>query len=173
MKAISIVALVAIAYAPPAFGCSVDALTKISEEHLERFPSDPEREFAPPTNPRELEGPGGSWQVFERENGVPHSIVVKQMHELGQDIIRVSFLNRSDFVITRVPVLYAESVQTKEERTGKYLIGSPTHYFFCGGKPEVPADAKNSDNFIAAARRLQKSIFEDKELKQDLGRIPQ
>ena len=173
MKAISLVSLVAVAYAPSDFGCSVDTLRTISEEHLERFPSNPEREFAPPTNPRELEGPGGSWQVFERENGVPHSIVVKQMHELGQDIIRVSFLNRNDFVITKTPVLYAESVQTKEERTGKYLIGTVTHYFFCEGNPVVPADTKNPDNFIDAARDLQKWIFQDSDLKPDLARVPQ
>jgi hypothetical protein len=173
MKALSLIALAIVVYTPSAFGCSVDTLKKIAEEHLERFPSAPERQFAPPTNPRELDGAGGSWQVFERESGVPHSIVVKQRQELGQDIIRVSFLNRHDFIITRTSVLYADSVQTKEERTGKYLIGAATHYFFCEGKPVVPADTKNPDNVIDAAGALQKSIFEDGELKADLARVPQ
>ncbi len=173
MKAIPLIALASAVYASPAFGCSIDMLKKLAEEHLERFPSNAEREFAPPADPRQQDSAGGSWQVFERESGTPHSIVVTDRNELGRQIIRISFLNRRDFVIIETPMLYADRVQTREERTGKFLIGSSESYFFCGGEPEVPLGVPEREQILSKARDLQKSIFEDDELKQDLARLPQ
>lgn len=124
----ALIALVAGMYTSSALACSIDALKKIADEPLESLPSSREHEFAPDDPP--TESPGGSWQVFERENGTPHSILLVIRNEYGQDKIRLSFSNRRDYVITETAIWYLDRIQEEGERTGEYQIGKPHWYFF-------------------------------------------
>src|SRR5688572_12634988 len=116
MRTMAVIALVAGMHTSSALACSIDALKKIADRPLERLPSSREREFAPDDPP--TESPGGTWQVFEREDGTPHSILLVIRNELGQDKIRLSFSNRRDYVITVTPIGYLDRLQNEGERTG-------------------------------------------------------
>lgn len=171
MRSLLFIALLASLPASAAFGCSIDQLKVIAEDHLERFPSGSEREFAVARG-EYFEGGGGSWQVFERESGVPHSIVIEMRNQLGKNKLRISFLNRKDFVITEVSILYADRVMEKDDRTGKYIIGSPSTYYFCDGQQQMPAD--EADGKTASNGNYWKDWLEKAhDFKPDLQRIPQ
>jgi len=161
----ALIALVAAMHIPPAFGCSVDTLKKVSQDMLDHLPSGIQHEFVN----EKWSAEGGDWQMFEGESGTPHSIVVTLMGESGQSKIRISFLNRRDFVITHTSIDYAERI-TAENRSGNFKVQTPLSYFFCDGELQGPVNAETAE----AANRWKKWFFEEAEmLKPEIQRVPE
>jgi hypothetical protein len=161
------VVLVAAVPVSSAFGCSIDALQKLSETHLERLPSGVEHDLE---SVRTTEG--AHWQTFERENATPHSIVATLFGETGQAIIQISFMNRKDFVIVETQIHYAEPI-VAQNRSGRFTVDPPIYSFFCDGTLQEPSGALSSQARNEANR--SKAIFFEATgfLKQELERIPE
>jgi len=169
MKALPFLALAAAMYISPASSCSIDELKKVAAEHLEILPSDEKHSFVRPDWSTE----GGSWQMFEGGNGTPHSIVVTFMGETGRTKVRISFLNRGDFVISATSIEYAEWI-TDPNRTGKFKIEPTKHYFFCDSTPLIPPGTENPSEVLKEANRWKTLFFEEADmLKAEIQRVPE
>lgn len=169
IRTVSLLALITAMHVSSAFGCSIDALKKIAEDHLDRLPASAEHEFVN----HDWSSEGGSWQMFGGESGTPHSIVMKLLGETGQRRLRTSFLNRKDFVIVDTDIDYAGNIADKDWK-GDFKVKPPQYYFFCDAKLQIQSNAANSSKFVEEANNWKKLIFEEADmLKSALERIPE
>jgi hypothetical protein len=154
-----------------ACACSVEELRKLLDDHLERLPGGREHEVGS----WKFSAEGGSWQMFERENATPHSIVITYMGETGQAKERISFLNRHDFAIAKTQIDYAQPMYDPKW-AGDFKVEPSQLFFFCENKPVAPADLNAAEEAMltSEAEKIRHHIFDDLTmLKVVLDRVPE
>lgn len=163
-------ALAAAMCASSALGCPIAELKKVADDHLDRLPASAEHE--PEGNAEAPDGGGGAWQMFQGENGKPHSIVFTYLGESGQMKVRMSFLNRRDFVAVETEIDYEQPV-FGPDATGRFKIKPLQYYFFCDGQLQLPAGTPDAAKIEERASYWKKRITESTGLlKQEFERIP-
>jgi len=170
MRTISFIALAAALHVPPVFACSVDELKKVAEDQLDRLPSSMVHE---PEARNGESNASAMWQMFEGQSGTPHSFVFTYFGHIGQTKVRLSFLNRRDFVIVETKIGYAEPV-TAENRSGKFKVEAPQFYFFCDGRLKLPPGTPDAAEITEKTNAWRKELTEGAGLlKQEFARIPE
>jgi len=169
MRAMFFVALAAALQVHSASACSIDELKKIASDPLDRLPSGIMHE--PDVNNGEGDV-GGMWQMFEGENGTPHSIVLTYLRETGQLKVRMSFLNRRDFVVVATDIRYDEPTFAPNRKEG-FKVNPPQYYFFCDNQLVLPPGVSDAAKMTESANIWKKDIAESAGLlKQEFERIP-
>ncbi len=147
------------------FACPIEELRKIADDHLDRLPSNLEREFGEKGEGQD----GGAFQMFEGEGGTPHSLVLTFLGETGQTKVRLSYLNRRDVVVVETEINY-DYPDIEGNRSERFKVNSPRYSFFCDDEwqfstgtsniPETAERATHWKNYIAKSTGDMRLEFE-------------
>ncbi len=158
--------------------CSIASLEKLIVPATAMHPQSAAGE---PVNDNRADAPNNSdepkWSIWDGEFDTPRSVTIRLLSRNGEMIVRVSFLDRHNYVMSETLFDYPDNINVLLEQKRPITVspGRSRHLFFCADRLQVPSGTSTD-----AAERLttignnQRSWFFDEAVrvaKVDLSKI--
>lgn len=144
--------------------CPIEELVQINKEPL-RAESRVEVSVT-----RQQSTEGGQWQIYFRANGTLHSIIRLDLGETGQKELRVSFLDRRNFVVVSTTRYYDAPIEPLKDVKIESEITKL--YFFCDEMvylPVVTGDEMEAARESRETKYLRSLILDAEEISAYLN----
>jgi len=175
MRVMSLIVLAAAMQMQPVWACSFDDLKKVADERLEYLRPNSGQAFPEETG-NTTDGHWDTWQVFEGEQGTPHTLVVTGGNLYALEVVRVSFVNRHDYAVLTSHSMDGERFDEEITQGKRYLFGGRSVTYYCGDKLQVPPQGTVppvGTKFDTDGDSSRDDIFNHDALKPQIARVPE